>query len=358
MLSPSIMNAAALCMRSIARASLLLVPSLAACSFDLPPLASETSQDGGDVQTDAVEDVVQGEDGAPIEDVVQAEDGAPTEDGSQPGVGRVGLALMPYRLGQRSADDWLRATEGLSHATSYENRPTLALTVCAAEADEVSKCWFPAPGNVPAYAKVSYDADDFVTPLLELAESKGVDVILGVQPNGARVADLMDVVMSAFGDRVPVVAFSVAWGWAQGDPDMTSQVGSWLSALHGYRPGLEMYLIGWDREAFGAYRDPALAFGCASENFDQDGLYDPDTVLQMQVDEFEAWTEHFAGYRTGWHWGFSMDTGWTRPHCTSTADLRDLQDRYLAIDPKGMLFMADESLFFEIEDLLPSAPMR
>jgi hypothetical protein len=35
-----------------------------------------------------------------------------------------------------------------------------------------------------------------------------------------------------------------------------------------------------------------------------------------------------------------------------------LQDRYLAIDPQGMLFMADESLFFEIEGLLPSAPMR
>jgi hypothetical protein len=346
------MNAAAMCMRSIARASLLLVPTLAACSFDLPPLASETSQDGGDAKTDAVEDVVQGEDGAPIEDVVQAEDGA------QPGVGRVGLALMPYRLGQRSADDWLRAVQGLSHATSYENRPTLALTVCGAEAGGWSKCLFPAPANLPSSPNVAFESDDLVSAVLEAAELRGVEVILGVQPNGARTADLIRAVMTAFGDRASLVGFSVDWGWAQGDPDKTILVGSWLSAVHGYRAGIDLYLVGWDPDSFGAFRDPHVAFGYAGENFAPDGLDDPELVLSTQLAAFGQWTQHFDGSRTGWHWGFATDTAWTQPLCQSTEELRDLQDRYLAIDPQGMLFMADESLFFEIEGLLPSAPMR
>ncbi len=324
-------------------ATLALSLTISGCFFDLPPLAASSSQDGGDGQAP---------DG----------DGGPTDGGQgeavQPAVARVGLALMASRLSQRPADDWILAVRGLGNATSYENRPTLVLTVCVAEDNGVSNCWFPAPANPPAYPNVTFHAEDPVSPVFDAAASRNVEVVLRVQPNMAHCADLMHAVLSTFGDRPALAGFAIDWGWAYADTDKSSLTEPWLSTLHSYRNGIELYLVGWDPNSFGSFRAPHLAFGYAGVNFAPDGFDDPNQVLATQLHAFHAWSQFFSGSRIGWHWGFDADVGWTRPLCASALALRDLQDRYLALDPEGMLFMTDDQLFFEIEPLLPSAPMR
>jgi len=74
--------------------------------------------------------------------------------------------------------------------------------------------------------------------------------------------------------------------------------------------------------------------------------------------EFRAWAQHFAPNRVAFSWGYASDAAWTRPMCSSAEALKQTQDAYLAITPNATLLMASESLFFEIEGILPAAPMR
>jgi hypothetical protein len=309
------------------------------------------SPDGGEV-VDAGVHEGGGQDG-------HAESGIPVEAGPEaaveagpdpvePDTGlRVGLWISPWDLHRRTSAQWVRGIKGLSYASSQPNQAIVVFGLCGA-ADTTTFCQFPKPASIPDYPNIEYGGD-VVTPILDAIEADGtIDVILDVEPMNAHVSDLMHVVMTRYGSYSSVVGFSPDWEWVTGDGDKQSKLPAWKDELHGYRPGMEMHLISWMSDSFGSYRDPSLSYG-------YDGQMLPD--MDAQIADFTAWTNHFAPNRTAWYWGYNTDASWTRPHCSTPEGLRDLLDRYRDINPDATILMAVEQLYFEIEGMLPEAPM-
>jgi hypothetical protein len=271
-------------------------------------------------------------------------------DAAPPPAGlRIGIWLSPWVLGSRTPAEWVAGIKGLSNASSYPNRAIVVFGMCGAASETTSLCLFPPPAGVPAYPHIEYGADQ-VTPILDAIEADGaIDVIVDVEPMQAHVSDLMHVTMTALADYDCVVGFSPDWEWVTGDPEKVALLPGWKDELHGYRPGAELHLISWMEDSFGDYRDPALSFGCDSQGFGGG--------LAGQLAEFTAWSQHFAPDRSGWYWGYASDAEWTRPLVGSAEEVRALQDQYRDIDPEGTILMATESLYFEIDGLLPAEPM-
>lgn len=78
--------------------------------------------------------------------------------------------------------------------------------------------------------------------------------------------------------------------------------------------------------------------------------------LSSQLAGFSDWTTNFAPHRTGVYWGYDTDAAWTKPLCTTVDDLRALQDKYRDVNPKGMILMATESLYFERDATFSISP--
>jgi hypothetical protein len=261
--------------------------------------------------------------------------GAPKSDaGAGPADGlRIGVWLSPWVLGMRTPQQWVKGIKGLSNASSYPNRAVVVITMCGAATQQTSQCLFAQPPGVPSYPNVEYGADQ-VTPILDAIEADGsIDVILDVEPMEAHVSDLMRVVMTKYG----------------GDGDKVAKLPGWRDELHTYKPNMEFHLIGFDKNTFGTYRGDSLSFG-----YDGQGFGGLDSMLGY----FTDWSSHFAPKRVGWYWGYATDASWLRPLLTSPEALRDLHDKLHAINPKGTILMATEALYFEVDGMFPSAPMR
>jgi hypothetical protein len=183
---------------------------------------------------------------------------------------------------------------------------------------------------------------------MDAIEADGnIDVILDVEPMAAHVSDLMHIVMTKFGAYHSVVGFAPDWEWSRGDGDKVSELPGWKDELQAYKPGMEFHLISWVHDAFGSWRDDSLSFGCDSQGF-------PD--LSSQLAGFSDWTTNFAPQRSGVYWAYDTDAAWTRPLCSTVDDLRALQDKYRDVNPKGMILMATESLYFELDGMFSLAP--
>ena len=261
---------------------------------------------------------------------------------------RIGAWLSPWRLADRTPAQWVAAIKGLSYASSVPSRAVVVIAICGAATETTTRCFFPQPAGVPTYTNVTYSTDR-VTPILNAIEADGtIDVILDVEPMDARVSNVMRVAMTAFGSYSCVKGFSPDWEWVTGEPDKIASLPTWLAELQNYKAGMEMHLISWMTNAFGTWRDDALSYGYDGQSF---------TGLSQQLYYFDNWTSHFLPNRSAWYWAYANDSTWTRPLIQNAAELRDLQDQYSAIDPEGMILMATETLFFEIDAWLPTAPM-
>ncbi len=260
---------------------------------------------------------------------------------------RIGMWLSPWRLADRTPAQYVTAVKGLSYASSIPSRPLLVIAICGASTQTTTRCFFAKPAGLPDYANITYGTDR-VTPILNAVEADGtIDVILDVEPMQARVSDVMRVAMTAFGHYDCVKGFSPDWEWVA-ESGKVGKLPGWNTELQSYKPGMEFHLISWETDAFGTWRDPALSFGFDGQSF---------TGLSQQLWYFDNWTSHFSPYRNGWYWGYDTDSTWTRPLVQNPNELRDLQDQYSAINPAGMILMATEDLFFEIDSWLPTAPM-
>jgi len=261
---------------------------------------------------------------------------------------RIGLWMSPWRLADRTPAQWVAAIKGLSYASSVPARAVVVIAICGAATETTTRCFFPKPSSVPTYANVTYSTDR-VTPILNAIEADGnIDVILDVEPMNARVSDVMRVAMTAFGGYACVKGFSPDWEWVTGEPDKIGSLPGWNTELQNYKAGMELHLISWMTNAFGTWRTDSLSYGYDGQSF---------TGLSQQLYYFDSWTSHFSPNRAGWYWGYASDTSWTRPLVQSAADLRDLQDQYSALDPEGLILMATETLFFEVDGLFPTSPM-
>jgi hypothetical protein len=261
---------------------------------------------------------------------------------------RIGLWLSPWRLADRTPAQWVAAIKGLSYASSVPSRPVVVIAICGAATTTTTRCFFPQPAGVPSYANVTYSTDR-VTPILNAIEADGtIEVILDVEPMNALVSNVMHVAMTAFGGYSCVKGFSPDWEWVTGDTNKISKLPTWNAELQNYKAGMELHLINWVTSAFGTWRDDALSYGYDGQSF---------TGLTQQLWYFDNWTSAFFPNRTAWYWAYAADSSWTRPLVQNAAQLRDLQDQYSAIDPAGMILMATETLYFEIDAMLPTSPM-
>jgi hypothetical protein len=261
---------------------------------------------------------------------------------------RIGAWLSPWRLADRTPAQWVAAIKGLSYASSQPARAVVVLAICGAATETTTRCFFPKPSGVPTYSNVTYSTDR-VTPIMNAIEADGnIDVILDVEPMHARVSDVMHVAMTAFGNYNCVKGFSPDWEWVTGEADKIQKLPTWNAELQNYKAGMELHLISWMTNAFGTWRDPALSYGFDGQSF---------TGLSQQLWYFDDWTDHFSPYRAGWYWAYANDSSWTRPLVQNPQELKDLHDQYAAIDPEGTILMATETLYFEIDAWLPTAPM-
>lgn len=256
---------------------------------------------------------------------------------------RIGLWISPWELNKRTPQQYIRSLRGLTRASSYSNRPLLILSLCGATAANRAACQFQPPPNLPQYANIDY-GQDLITPFMDAIEAEGdIDVILLIEPMAAHVSELTRVVMTKYGNYKAVKGLAPDWEWVRGDGDKASKIAGWIAELAQYKANMEYHMIGWELNVFGATRDATMTFGYDGQGF---------ANLEQQLNYFRNWHSGFAPNRSGVYWGYSMDASWMRPLVNSPQGLKQLQDRYRDLNPNGMILLATEQLYFDIEPML------
>ena len=113
-----------------------------------------------------------------------------------------------------------------------------------AQAHENKLAYVPFPFEKKGYI-YSYNQTDKVEPYLTRFDKDGLKVILSIQPNGADVSDLIEIVLSRYGHHRSVIGVNVDLEWKlTGNPNHVSneERDLWLKRVQGYNPEYKLFL--------------------------------------------------------------------------------------------------------------------
>jgi hypothetical protein len=116
------------------------------------------------------------------------------------------------------------------------------LVVAQAHENELTYMPFPFENGEYIY---SYNEIDKVEPYLKKFDKDGVKVILSIQPNRADVADLIDIVLSRYGQHKSVIGVNVDIEWKlTGTPCHVSnkERDIWLKKIQSHNPEFKLFL--------------------------------------------------------------------------------------------------------------------
>ncbi len=112
------------------------------------------------------------------------------------------------------------------------------------QAHENKLAYVPFPFENIGYI-YSYDETDKVEPYLEKFDKDGLKVILSIQPNGADVSDLIDIILKRYGNHKSIIGINVDLEWKlTGTPYHVSnkERDIWLKKIQNYNPGFKLFL--------------------------------------------------------------------------------------------------------------------
>ncbi len=136
-----------------------------------------------------------------------------------------------------SADDWSTA------AHTYGGQSGL-VDIVVAQARENGQIALPFPydGN---YSLYNVTQNDVMEPYLEKFDSEGLKVILSIQPLNANVTELIDTILTRYGNHTCIVGVNVDLEWKEsGNPQSVSDAerDMWLSEIKSHNSGLKLFL--------------------------------------------------------------------------------------------------------------------
>jgi hypothetical protein len=118
------------------------------------------------------------------------------------------------------------------------------IDIVVAQAHENKLVYVPFPFEKKGYI-YSYNQTDKVEPYLNRFDEDGLKVILSVQPNGAEVSDLINIVLLRYGHHKSVIGVNVDLEWKfTGNPNHASneERDLWLKTIQGYNPEYKLFL--------------------------------------------------------------------------------------------------------------------
>lgn len=136
-----------------------------------------------------------------------------------------------------SADNWSTA----AHTFGGQNG-VVDLVIAQARENGLVALSFPYNGDQSLY---SASQNDSVEPYLEKFDSEGLNVILSVQPLKANVTDLIDMILTRYGNHTCIVGINVDLEWKDsGNPQNVSneERDMWLSEIKSHDPRLKLFL--------------------------------------------------------------------------------------------------------------------
>jgi hypothetical protein len=118
------------------------------------------------------------------------------------------------------------------------------IDLVVAQAHENKLVYVPFPFEKKGYI-YSYNQTDKVEPYLNRFDKDGLKVILSVQPNGAEVSDLIDIILSRYGHHKSVIGVNVDLEWKlTGNLNHVSneERDLWLKKVQSYNPEYKLFL--------------------------------------------------------------------------------------------------------------------
>jgi hypothetical protein len=162
------------------------------------------------------------------------------------------------------------------------------LVVIQAHANKLAYVPFPFEKKGYIY---SDDEKDQVEPYLDTFEKDGRKVILSIQPSGADVTDLMDIILSRYGHHKNIIGINVDMEWKlTGNPHHLNdqERDACLSKIHSYNPEYRLFLTNFKDYTYfphdakdlvilydgqGSQNDILKEYGKLASHFSSVGLY-------------------------------------------------------------------------------------
>ncbi|AKB80223.1 hypothetical protein MSHOH_3740 [Methanosarcina horonobensis HB-1 = JCM 15518] len=145
----------------------------------------------------------------------------------------------------------------------------------------------------------SYSQTDQVEPYLKKFDEDGLKVILSIQPNGADIPELIDIILSKYGHHESIIGVNIDIEWKlTGEPYHVSddERDLWLSRIQRYNPEFKLFLT--------YFKDYTYFPGDAQDIII---LYDGDKATQdLLMREYEKLASHYTS--VGIYTGYSSST--------------------------------------------------
>jgi len=169
------------------------------------------------------------------------------------------------------------------------------LVVTQAQANKIAYLPFPLEKKGNFY---SYDDTDKVEPYLNKFENDGMKVILSIQPNGADVTDLIDIILSKYGHHKNIIGINVDMEWKlTGNPNHATdqERDVWLSKIKSYNPEYKLFLTNFKDYTYFPHDTKDLVI-----------LYDGQGSQKDILEEYGKLADHFSS--VGLYTGYDEDT--------------------------------------------------
>jgi len=180
------------------------------------------------------------------------------------------------------------------------------LVVTQAHANKLAYVPFPFEKKGYIY---SDDKTDQVEPYLDQFDKDGRKVILSIQPNGADVTDLIDIILSRYGHHKNIIGVNIDMEWKlTGNPNHLDdkERDVWISKIQSYNPEYKLFLTNFNDYTYfphdakdlvilydgqGSQNDILKEYGKLASHFSSVGLYtgyDEDTPRTASRDSIVA----------------------------------------------------------------------
>ena len=165
------------------------------------------------------------------------------------------------------------------------------------QAHENKLAYVPFPFEKKGYI-YSYDQTDQVEPYLKKFDEDGLKVILSIQPNGADVPELIDLILSRYGHHKSVIGVNIDMEWKlTGNPNHLNdqERDIWLNKIQSYNPEYKLFLTNFKDYTYFSHdaKDLVILF---------DGQGSQNGILK----EYKELASHYT--TVGLYTGYSEDT--------------------------------------------------
>ncbi len=175
------------------------------------------------------------------------------------------------------------------------------LVVTQAHANKLAYLPFPFENKGYIY---SDGQTDKVEPYLDRFDEEGLKVILSIQPNGADVADLIDIVLSRYSHHKSVIGVNIDMEWKlTGNSNHASnkERDLWLTKIQGYNPEYKLFLTNFEDHTYFPDDTKDLVI-----------LYDGEGNQNEILKEYKDLASHYTS--VGIYTGYSSNTPRTASH--------------------------------------------